>query len=228
MIDVRDFLEAGYLPEALLNYLALLGWNPGDDREVLSLDEMIEAFSLDRVNKTSGRFNPQKLEWLNGEYMKSLPMERLEQLHDTYLEAAPHSPCASLPPARRRALLEMYRARASTFSDLDNQAAFFFSAPTSWVPKVVKKHLLKGDGLDRLQAARGVLQSAEWSIEGIDAALQAGAEAGYEGRVGKLAQPVRVAITGTGVSPGISETLAMLTKEDVLARIDACVAATAP
>ena len=208
----------------MLNYLALLGWSPGDDREIMTTDELVAAFTLDRVQKTPARFDPDKLDWMNAEYMKTLPIDRLEALHDAYLEVA-DSPAAGLDPARRRLLISMYRPRATTFADIDRQAAFFFERPTEWSPKTVKKHLQKGGGWDRLEALRDVVADIDdWTEQGIETALRSAADDLADGKLGKIAQPLRIALTGTGVSPGIWETVAFFDQTEVVARIEACLA----
>ncbi|HHO50332.1 MAG TPA: glutamate--tRNA ligase [Deltaproteobacteria bacterium] len=224
MIDVLDFREAGYLPEALINYMALLGWNPGDEREILSLDELIEAFSLDRVNKTPARFNADKLAWVNSQYMQALPIEVLMVRLGQWLEVA-SSPMSGLRPADQQALIEMYRPRAKTFRDIDQLGAFFFEAPTGWAPKQVKKHLDKGGGWDRLEQTRAALGDVgRWEAPSLHKAFDALCEATGVG-LGKYAQPVRIAVTGTGVSPEIFQTLAFLGRDETFARIDRCLAA---
>lgn len=223
MIDVLDFRVAGYLPEALLNYMAMLGWNPGDDREILSLDELIEAFELERVNKTPARFDGDKLAWVNSQYMQSLPIETLMVRLGQWLEVA-SSPLSELQPQDQQALVEMYRPRAKTFCDIERLGGFFFAAPTEWVPKQVKKHLEKGGGWDRLEQTRAALGDVgRWEAPSLHTAFDALCEATGVG-LGKYAQPVRIAVTGTGVSPEIFQTLAFLGRDETLARIDRCLA----
>lgn len=227
MIEVKDFRVGGYLPEALINYLCLLGWAPGDDREILTLDEMIALFSLDRVNKTAARFDIDKLSWMNAEYMKSLPEEVLLGHLASWLEVV-ESPIAALDDGRRRALLAMYRPRARTLADLDRMGRFLFRRPTSYAPKQVAQHL-DADGRSRLTAARARLevlgtpdsgsQPGTFDAASIGAALDAlAAELGVN--IGKVAQPIRIAVTGDGVSPELPETLDFLGKAETLERID--------
>ena len=220
MIEVMDFRRGGYLPEALNNYLALLGWSPGDDREILSMDELVEAFTLERVNKTAARFDLEKLRWMNGEYLRSVSDQRLRLRLGQWLEVA-DTALAGLDEGRRWTLVQLYRARVSSLSEIEEQGWFFLRRPTSWDAKAAKKHLLKGGGLDNLAAARAVLADAPWEIEALEASL--GALADARGlRMGKVAQPVRVAVAGQAASPGIGDTLAFLGRDEVLARVDAC------
>ncbi|MBX2802966.1 MAG: glutamate--tRNA ligase [Myxococcales bacterium] len=223
MVEVLDFRRAGYLPEALVNYLVLLGWSPGDDREILTFDEMVEAFTVDRINKTPAQFDTDKLAWMNGQYMQQLPTDVLLSRLSQWLEVT-DSPISGLDDAARRALVEMYRPRARTFRDIDRLGAFFFEAPTEWAPKQVKKHVEKGDGWERLQVARRALGELDtWDVptlRGVFETLCAGTELG----IGKFAQPVRVAVTGTGVSPELFDTIALLGRDATLQRIDAFLA----
>lgn len=219
MIDVMDFRKAGLLPEALVNYLALLGWAPGDNRELLDLDALIDAFSLDRVNKTAARFDAEKLAWFNGEYMKSLPDDVLLERLDAWLEVVPDSPIALVDPERRRLLLTMYRQRARTFRDMARLGQFLFRAPTAYADAQLRKHLDE-DGWRGLALARQALGDVSPFEPGeLRVALEAIAAAtGLP--VGRVAQPVRIALSGDGVSPELPETLAFLGKDQALARID--------
>jgi len=228
-IDVEDFRRAGYLPEALVNFLAFLGWNPGvrDDegkeREIFSLAEMESLFTLDRVGKTAARFDRDKLRWMNGQYIRAASVDRLVVALDDWLGRNPESWLADESAERRRELVALFQERLTTLGDLEDAARYFHERPTDWGPaKAVKKHLLKGDGLDRLAHAGEVLAGAEWTEAGLEAALVAAADGRYEGRLGKLAQPIRVAVTGGPVSPPIYGTLLGIGREEALARIAAC------
>lgn len=224
MIEVLDFRRAGYLPEALLNYLALLGWNPGDDREILTLDALIDSFDLGRVNTAAARFDPVKLQWVNAEHLRSATVERLEALHDAYLEVAPNSPLHRASAEQRRVLFELYRPRMTTFRDLDVLGGFFLIAPTTFDAAAVAKHLTKGGGLDRLAQVRACLADiGRWEAPSIEAALEAFVASAGIG-LGRVAQPLRVALSGTAATPGLFETLAFFTRDEVLTRIDRALA----
>lgn len=227
MIEVMDFRRAGYLPAALNNYLALLGWSPGDDREILSMEELTEAFTLDGIGKTAAKFDVDKLSWMNSEYIKAATPEALLDAQDAYLEVVPHSPFAGMPRAQRAAYLALYQTRIATLSDLDRQAGFFFAAPATWDDKAVIKHLRKGGGTERLAQLRDVLAAMPvWEDATLEATLHAWAELQELG-MGKVAQPIRVAVTGNGVSPPIGATLELIGQAETVARIDACLAAVA-
>ena len=220
MIEVMDFRRAGYIPEALVNYMALLGWNPGGEQEVLSVDEMAASFSFERVNKSAAKFDPAKLRWMNGEYLKQLfahDKERLLAVIESWAEVAV-TPIRALSSAHRLALVDLYKDRVLTLAELDKAAAFFFAAPTTYEGKAVEKWLHKDDGLAVLRSCAEALSDAAWTPGGVESALAPVAD----GNTGRIAQPLRVALTGTAVSPPIYDTIAFLERADVLARIEAC------
>lgn len=221
MIEVMDFRKRGFLPEALVNYLSLLGWAPGDGREILSVDDMIASFSFDRVNTTAARFDPKKLDWMNAEYMKSMPEDRLLERLEQWASVT-ETAVSGLDLEQRRRLLGMYRRRATTFNDLERLGRFLFTAPSSYDPKQVSKHL-GADGQGMLKAAREALATvSDWSAPSVRAALEA---ASSGAGIARVAQPVRIALTGDGVSPEIDLSLEFLGKGESLTRIDRALAA---
>lgn len=224
-IDVEDFRVSGYLPEALRNYLALLGWSNGDDREIWSLPELEAAFDVKRIGTAAARFDREKLRWMNGQYVRASSVERLVEACADYLARNPDGPLAQLGD-KLPAVLGLYHERFSTFAELEDSVRWILEAPTTYGPaKAIKKHVVKGDGQERLAACVDIVAGiTDWTPAGIEAGLQAAADAHYEGRVGKLAQPLRVAMTGTPVSPGIGDTLAILDPSEVTRRVQAAVA----
>jgi glutamyl-tRNA synthetase len=223
-IRVADYQAAGYLPEALINYLALLGWSPGDDRQIMSRAELIEAFSLDRVVKSDAKWSVEKLDWMNGQYLMSMDAGALLARLREYL-AGSDAPAKAATDAQLAALLPLYRERMKTLADFGEKTAFFFTPDDqiTFDPAAVKK-VFKGDALALLAETRRRLAAmADWQAAPIDAMLAAFAQENAAG-MGKIAQPIRVAVTGTTVSPGIGETLAVLGKERTLARIDRALA----
>ncbi|TVQ92062.1 MAG: glutamate--tRNA ligase [Deltaproteobacteria bacterium] len=229
MIEVMDFRRAGYLPEALNNYLALLGWNPGPDpttgeeREIFSLDELIERWDLARVGKTSARFDPEKLRWMNGEYLRSLPDEVLSVRLEQWLEVC-DSALPDLPRTLRRAVITLYRPRANTFCELEAAARWMWTPPTDYNPKAVKKWIRRGEGLQNLRAARAVLDRCPWTEDALEEALTGLAQR-REVKLGFVAQPIRIALSGDAATPGLWEVLVALDRTDVIARIDRCLEA---
>jgi glutamyl-tRNA synthetase len=217
LVEVMDFRRAGFLPEAIINYMALLGWGRADDAEILTFGELVDRFHLDDVNTTAARFDLDKLRWVNAEWMKRLTDDRLLAALGSWLGVV-DSPVSGLDEPHRRELLDLYRARAATFGDLDRMARFFSERPTTYEPKAVAKWL-GPDGRAALAAARDVLATVDWTPGAIGAAFAALAEA--HGGLGAVAQPLRVALTGTAASPEIERTVAFLSRAEVLARIEA-------
>ncbi len=222
MIEVIDFRKAGYVPEALNNYLALLGWSPGDDRQILSMDELIAAFDISRITKTPARFDPDKLRWVNGEYLRGL-LDDAQVMHrmDQWLEVV-DSPLANLSPERRLELFQMYRQRVHTFGEFERAASYFFAAPTAYDAKAVKKHITKGGGAERLPLIHNALADVgRWEVDSLEAALNQLVET-TGAKLGKFAQPIRIAVSGAAVTPSIYEVLAYLGRDETLARLKAC------
>jgi glutamyl-tRNA synthetase len=220
---VGEYREKGILPEALNNFLALLGWNPGDDREVMPPEELVASFSLERVNKKSAVFDPAKLEWMNGQYLARRSAEEVLELASPYLFVAGLG-SADDQVARGDwylALMDLLKVRARTVPEIAEQAAVFFAPPTSYDEGAAAKHWKDpGEASTRLGAVRDALASAEpWAPESVDAALRATAEAAGVG-FGKMVHPLRLALTGTAASPGIDHVVALLGRDEVARRID--------
>ena len=206
-----------------MNFLALLGWSPGDDREVMAWDEMVEAFTLGRVGRTAARFDRDKLRWMNGVYIRQLDEDRLYAHLRAWFDEVEH-PVAAASEEVIRGLIPLFKERSATLKELADKALFFFEAPTAWgPPKAVKKHLLKGGGLDRLDRVTQVLKDLDdWTEAGLESCLRALAEGEFEGNLGRVAQPLRMAVAGGPASPPIFVTLSMLGSEETLSRLQAC------
>ncbi len=226
-IEVHDFRVAGYLPEAVINFIALLGWSPGDDRESFTLQELTESFSVDRVGKTNAKFDREKLLSFNTTWATRLPGDRLLEAFRGFLDVG-----SDIPPAMRAAsddqLAHVLRICAGfrTFADVTAKAGFLFVADDQIVfdPAAVKKVLARNDGTGYavLESVKPRLAAAtDWSPAGIDSLLQQACSDLNTG-MGNIAQPLRVAVSGTTVSPAIGETLAMLGQDHTLTRIDFC------
>lgn len=222
-IEIHDFRCTGYLPEVLLNFIALLGWSPGADREKMSVAEMCTLFSLDRVGKTNARFDRQKLLAFNTDALAAADLPRkLAGLRD-YLAVNEPGPLTGLDDARLAHLIELC-AGFRVFADIEDKTAIFF-APDEAVrydEDAVRKVWLKndGEGLRVLRELRERLAAhADWSPPALEALLrQAGESAGLG--LGKIAQPLRVALTGTTVSASLFHSLPLLGQQRTLARID--------
>ncbi|HWL95115.1 MAG TPA: glutamate--tRNA ligase family protein, partial [Phycisphaerae bacterium] len=224
-IEVHDFRLSGYLPEALLNFVALIGWSPGGDREMLTLDEMIQAFSLDRINKTAGRFDREKLLAMNTDYCASVGPKRLLAAFKDWA-AASGSPLASLDAATMARALEACKGMR-TLRDVETKAGILF-APNEAVqydPAAVKKVLEKNGGagyamLEKLLPEIGTVEP--WTAAGVDALIKRFCDALGAG-LGDVAQPLRVAVAGRPVSPAIGDTLELLGREKTLQRLKICI-----
>jgi glutamyl-tRNA synthetase len=214
--DVMQYRDAGYLPHALLNYLVRLGWSHGD-QEVFSIAEMQSLFSLEDVNAKASRLDPAKLGWLNQQYLKNDdPAEVGEHLR-WHLEQAGCDLASGPAPAD---IVLALRDRVQTLKDMAERATVWFGPLTQYDEAAVAKHLT-ANAAAPLAAARERLAALDgWNVEAVSAALHATAEALGLG-MGKVAQPLRVAITGTQVSPDIAHTVYLAGREEALRRIDA-------
>jgi len=206
--SVQELRDAGYLPEAVRNYLALLGWGDEDDETIIPTDELVKRFRVDRVSRNPARFDEQKLRWINGRYLRALDAgdltRRLEELHGR----------GGLRPA-----VEIAQEKMQLLTDFWDLCGFLYDGPAD-DPKAREK-VLTGEGRAALREAREALDGiSSWSVESVEAALRGLLEA-RELKPKQVFQPVRVAIAGTTVSPGIFESVAVLGREETLRRIDA-------
>ncbi|HET6765681.1 MAG TPA: glutamate--tRNA ligase, partial [Longimicrobiaceae bacterium] len=221
-VAVGDYAAEGILPGALVNFLALLGWNPGDEQEVFTLDELVQAFTLDRINKKSAVFDTTKLAWMNGQHMARTDAAHLLPLVAPLLVY--EGMIAEEEVATRREwllwLVDLLRVRARTVPEIVEQARVFFAPPAEYDPAAVAKQWKDRAGVDRaLGAVADVLAALEpWEPAAIEAALRAAAEAAGLG-FGKVAQPLRIALTGSLASPGIDQVVALLGRAETLDRI---------
>ncbi len=216
---VGDFRTQGYLAETMFNYLTLLGWSPGDDREVMTQAEMVEAFDLGRVQSSPARMDPKKLQWMNGEYIRSLPEEDLAANCRRELEARGLW-SDEIDPDYFAQVLVLMRERIKLFAEFPDQAAFFFTEDFEYNEKAVRKRLQKAGVRENLSALRDRFATLEsFDEQSADDALRVLAEERELG-AGPLVHPVRVAVSGLAGGPGLFEMLAVLGKDRVLARID--------
>lgn len=220
-INIVDFCKSGYLPETLVNFLALLGWNPGDQREVMTVEELVESFDLSRLTKSNSLFDRQKLMAFNTEHLRMLPAEKVLGHLRAYL-AEVQSP---LLKADDETLLRIIRLceGARTLEDIDNKSRFLFveDDKIEFDEKAVKKVLLKAGAMDVLQVVRDRLAMMdEYTEQALEEMLRGLAEEKQVG-LGKVAQPLRVALCGTTISLSIFDSVNLLGKERTLARIDA-------
>jgi glutamyl-tRNA synthetase len=220
-LGVDAYRDMGYLPAAMRNYLARLGWSHGDD-EIFSTEQLVAWFDLDHVGKSPARFDFAKLENLNGHYMRATPDAALLE---AFVEFLPHAPdgkamLAKLDPdARERLRLALpgLKERAKTLVELKEQAGFLVAErPLKLDDKA--RAILDGDGRQALGGLLPVLEQAVWSAPALEAAVKSHAEAAGL-KLGKLAQPLRAALTGSSTSPGIFDVLVVLGRVEALSRI---------
>lgn len=221
-INVVDFFKSGYLPETMINFIALLGWNPGDDREIMTVDELIEAFDVNRLNKSNSLFDRKKLLSFNTEHIRNISRDKLLAHFEHFLKAI-DSPVLKGDDETLLKLLEV-TAGARTLAEIEQKCRFLFvdDDAIEYNEKDVKKVLLKNDGqgLAMLAELKGLLENmGEVSEEKLENLLRGLAEQKGVG-LGKIAQPLRVAICGCTVSPAIFVSIEMLTMERTLKRIE--------
>ena len=219
---VGDYRAKGYLPQALFNFLALLGWAPGDDREVMAPAEMVTCFSLDRVSAAPAQMNFEKLEWLNGQYMMKMPAAELMPILKESIRQEGGNP-DRFGDAWFAKLVEVMRERLKTIAQFPEKTAYFFqdAVQIDLTDKNVRKVFKKPEARAALaQVGTFLAAHSVWTAENLDAALNSFAEQKSLG-MGLIGQPLRVALTGGTVSPGIGDTLELMGRDRTLARIEA-------
>ena len=216
---VGDFRTKGYLPQALFNFLALLGWSPGDDREYMPRPEMIEAFDLRRVKPSPAQLNLQKLDWMNGCYMADLPRAEFAEQARPILRAAALVDDTT-DPAYLRRVLELVQDRIKIWSDLADATGYLLRDEYPHDDKAVRKRLVK-DGVPALLAALAERYRAQpaWDAAALERELRAVLGEGAD-NAAQLIHPVRVAVTGRGAGPGLFEILELLGRDRVLRRLE--------
>ena len=221
-VSVEEFRDRGSSPQALVNYLALVGWSFDDHTTMMTVPELVERFSLERVNSSPGVFDPEKLEWLNGEHLRALPPAEFAASLQRYLEVS--GSALAEQPERVAEVAPIVQEKLRTLGQFEGFAGFLFG-PVEARPR----RMGAGRGRRRPprvrspRPARRSPASRRWEAEAIHAALAAACEKeGVKPRV--LYMPVRVALTGRTVAPGLYESLELLGREESLARIDAALA----
>lgn len=216
--SVMAYQELGYLPEAMVNYLVRLGWSLGDE-EIFSMDDLIEKFSLDNVGRSAGVFNPEKLLWLNSHYIKTGDPQRLADLLKPFLV---EKGIDTDKGPEMVAVVKSLQERAATMVEMADGAAFYYQDDLEYDEKARNK-FLKADKADIFAAITAELsQCAEFTEESLEKAFAVVMEK-TELKFGKIAQPLRVALTGGTASPSIYEVLQVLGKDSALYRIERAV-----
>lgn len=212
--SVEAYRNDGYLPEAMINYLTRLGWSHGDE-EIFSKEELIEKFTLDNVGKSPAVFNPEKLQWLNAHYIKEKPAKEIAQL---ILPLMNKNGFNAEYDNKLLMIIEQLRERSKTLNDFVSQSSYFYNEVTEYEEKAKNKFLTE-DTKPILKALMEKLGSVEnFTYDNIQKALEE-VVVELDLKFGKIAQPMRVALTGGTVSPGIGEVIEILGKEKVISRI---------
>lgn len=219
---VSYYIEHGYLPEAVVNYLCLLGWSPKDDRQKMSVDEVIRDFSLKNIVKGEATFDPVKLRWLNGEYARDLTFERFYLLGIGALKRA-GVPIEKFGDDYLRAALKTCETKVAVFDELPAYAGFYFAHDISYASEARAKQFT-AENKPRLEAVRAAFAGlTSFNVEQIEKALRT--TAGDIGvKLGALVHPTRLAVTGNTAGPSLYHLLEVLGREKVLARIDRALA----
>jgi glutamyl-tRNA synthetase len=205
--SVQELRSAGYLPAAVRNYLALLGWGAGDDETILSTTELVRRFDIARVQRNPAQFDETKLRWLNGRYMRELTLEDLTAALEAFYGRTGLAPAVAISSEKLQ-----------TLADFWPLCGFIYDGPVE--DPQARERWLDEEGLAALAQARAALAAVVvFDVEGIEAALGAVVER-RGGKPRDVYQPLRVALAGRPISPGIFETVAVLGREETLARID--------
>jgi glutamyl-tRNA synthetase len=216
--SVDYYMKRGYLPQALRNYLCLLGWSAKDNREKMPIEEIIRIFDLKNVVRSNATFDPNKLHWLNGEYARELSGASFYELAVASLKSAGVK-LDSFPEEYVRAAVETCQGKINTFDELPAYCGFYFTDDFAYNPEGVAKHFVP-ENLPRLKAIRDAFSALEnFTAAGIEGILKATA-ANLGVKVGALVHPTRLAVTGSNAGPSLYHLLEVLGKEKVLARID--------
>jgi len=220
---VGDYANEGILPEAMFNFLALLGWSPGDDREFMTKEELIAAFSAERLLKSSSVFDMEKLEWLNGRHLSARSdADLIVEIRERLADEPSFRPELLDDAEWCTALLEVTKVRARTLDELAEQARPFLCDDLAYDDKAVQKNWMKDPdaAVERLERLAEAFGDAEWTAPELEERLRAlAAELGVG--AGKVIHPLRVALTGNMASPGIFDVLVLLGSERVSTRMSA-------
>jgi glutamyl-tRNA synthetase len=218
---VEEWRDAGILPEALFNFLALLGWAPGGDREILTREEMEAEFALEKVGASPSVFDPEKLYWMNAQYMARMPGEEL------LARSAPHAPAGVPPRDVALKVVELHRTRARTTIEMGRALSTYAADPSEYEPDGMKKQI-KPETPALLHKLLAKLEALpDWTVEALEATLRATAEeAGVS--AARLIHPTRLALTGTTVGAPLFDVAALLGKETALRRLKKFLEAIAP
>jgi glutamyl-tRNA synthetase len=220
---IQHYEEQGYLPEAMINFLALLGWSPGNDQELFSRDELIAAFELEGISRSPAVFDEDKLLWMNGIYIRKLTPDQLAERALPFLRKSELVPESLDGPGRAyvQDVVTLEQERVKLLSELPDATEFFFRDLPVYDEKAVRKWLAREDTPPLLCSVSTALQEVDpWTEEPLEAAVRSVAEAAGIG-AGEVIHRIRAAVTGRTVGPGLFETLRVLGRDRVVQRLEA-------
>ena len=225
--SVDEYRQAGYLPEAFVNYLALLGWSPGGDREMVPLKEIVELFDIAHVKKAAAQFDQRKLDWLNSQYLRRTPVPALAAMLAERLQAKGWLP-ADYDREWLARITALVQDRLRVLDDIVEEHGFFFQEPLTYQQDAVDRFLSQNGIVERLQELRNRLSGlAAFETAKIEEVTRGVAAEGQLSSK-QLIQPVRVAVTGRAVSPPLFETMSILGRVKVLSRLEHAATVLAP
>jgi glutamyl-tRNA synthetase len=218
---VATYLEQGYAPEAVRNYLCLLGWSPKDNREKIDIDEVVKLFELEKINRRNAAFDLDKCFWLNGQYIAQMSLDRFIELARPFLKRA------DIEVSDRdylRAVLAIVKEKIKLLSDVPEWTRYFFTEQYEFDPAAVEKVFGKPEAAKRLIALRDEFVKIEnWTVEKIESTLKRLAQK-VDCKTGDLVHPARVAVSGRSIGPSLYHMLEVMGKVRVLARFDRMIA----
>ena len=218
--SVMEYARQGYLPEAMVNFLALLGWSPGDDRELLTRQDLVQAFSLDRISGGNPVFNTEKLDWMNAQYLARMPAAQLADHARPWLSDFAETSIVRDREALHR-LLELLRPRIKRLPDITDQARPLLASPVVYEPAAVETHFSTGDMAAHIAVlAARLAELSPFDEPHVESVVRrTAADRGI--KAGALIHGVRVALTGRTASPGLFEVMALLGRDTTIERLNA-------
>jgi glutamyl-tRNA synthetase len=214
---VVTYIEQGYAPEAVRNYLCLLGWSPKDNREKIDIEEVVRLFELEKINRRNAAFDLDKCFWLNGQYIAQMPLDRFVELAQPFVEKANINVS---DPKYLREVLAIVKEKIKLLKDVPEWTSYFFNEDYAFDPAAVSKVFAKPEAAERLVALRDAFVNlSAWTVEKLETSLKE--LAGTLGcKTGDLVHPARVSVSGRSVGPSLYHMLEVMGKDRVLARFD--------
>ena len=220
--NVLDWRDDGFLPETMINYVALLGWSPGDDQEIFDRQSLLDTFSIDRLGKSAGKFDLKRLQWINGQHMRNLTEEELLNRLEPILKHEGFD-LSSKSPEWLLNMVGICQEKIRTLNEIIVYTDFFFNPVTEYEEKPVKKQFRKEGALEKLQTISTIFSSAaDWTAESLKGFFEKQAEETETG-LGQWIHPTRLALTGKSVGPGLFELAELLGKEESVARVQSAI-----